>query len=127
MFGWYKIVEWFTSRTNRQNLILSFNKSSQESFILGTVPVLLKSSIARGCSQYKHSYSDWLYSGFRIKALSGRELNRSEMLSIGSAILADDILVRRLVVCGFDTLEVHDNSGEYGLKWQLKSFITIGS
>ena len=49
------------------------------------------------------------------------------MLSIGSAILADDILVRRLVVCGFDTLEVHDNSGEYGLKWQLKSFITIGS
>ena len=48
-----------------------------------------------------------------------------EMKAIGATILADSVLVRRLVVLGFDTLEVHDDIGMYGLKWQLKNFIAI--
>jgi len=47
------------------------------------------------------------------------------MKAIGATILADSVLVRRLVVLGFDTLEVHDDIGMYGLKWQLKNFIAI--
>ena len=31
---WYKIVEWFRDRSNRQKLILDFNTTAKESFIL---------------------------------------------------------------------------------------------
>ena len=122
---WYKIVEWFRDRSDRQNLILKFNATAKESFILGIAPVLLNATPSRGDSSYKHAYSHWLFSGFRIKAMSGRNLTRDEMKAIGATILADSVLVRRLVVLGFDTLEVHDDIGMYGLKWQLKNFIAI--
>lgn len=122
---WYKIVEWFQDRSNRQKLLSNFNNSAKESFILGIAPVLLKATISRGDSKYKHSFSDWLASGFRIKAMSGRSLTEEEMKTIGATILADAVLVRQLVVLGFDTLEVHDDTGYYGIKWQLKSFIAI--
>ena len=120
---WYKIVEWFRDRSDRQNLILKFNATAKESFILGIAPVLLNATPSRGDSSYKHAYSHWLFSGFRIKAMSGRNLTRDEMKAIGATILADSVLVRRLVVLGFDTLEVHDDIGMYGLKWQLKTLL----
>jgi hypothetical protein len=44
---------------------------------------------------------------------------------IGNVILSDSELVRRLVVLGFDTLEVHGDKGQYGLRWQLKDFMLI--
>lgn len=122
---WYKIVEWFRDRSNRQKLILDFNTTAKESFILGIAPVLLNASPSRGDSSYKHLYSHWMYSGFRIKAMSGRNLTKDEMRAIGATILSDSVLVRRLVVLGFDTLEVHDDTGRYGLKWQLKNFMEL--
>lgn len=125
MIFWYKIVEWFRDRSDRQKLILNFNVTAKESFIMGIAPVLLHASPSRGDSSYKHSYSNWMLSGFRIKAMSGRNLTRDEMKAIGATILADSVLVRRLVVLGFDTLEVHDDTGMYGLKWQLKNFMEL--
>lgn len=122
---WYKVVEWFRDRSNRQRLFLDFNAAAKESFILGIAPVLLNASPSRGDSSYKHAYSNWMYSGFRIKAMSGRNLTKEEMKAIGVTILADSVLVRRLVVLGFDTLEVHDDIGMYGLKWQLKNFMAL--
>lgn len=93
-------------------------------FILGIAPVLLNASPSRVDSPYRHS-SHWMYSGFRIKAMSGRNLTKDEMRAIGATILSDSVLVRRLVVLGFDTLEVHDDTGRYGLKWQLKNFMEL--
>lgn len=122
---WYRIVEWFRDRSNRKKLVANFNDSAKKSFILGIAPVLLNATISRGDSKFKHSFSDWLNSGFRIKAMSGRDLTKEEMKAIGATILADGVLVRQLVVLGFDTLEVHDDTGYYGLKWQLKAFIAL--
>lgn len=77
-------------------------------------------------SAYKHQFSAWINTGFRIQALSGRSLSKEEMIFIGNVILADTELVRRLVVLGWDTLEVHDDVGRYGCRWKLIDYAKIG-
>ena len=76
---WYRIVEWFKDRSNRKQLVANFNDSAKKSFILGVAPVLLKATISRGDRSFKHAFSDWLNSGFRIKAMAGRSLTKEEM------------------------------------------------
>lgn len=92
----------------------------------GLAPVLLEASISKGCSEYKHSFSSLIGSGFRIKAFSGRQLSKQEVINIGTVILANDMLVRRMVVLGWDTLEVHCDVGNYGCRWQLREYMMIG-
>ena len=91
---WSKIVDWFKDRSDRNRLIRNFNDAAKESFIQGVVPVLLAASISRGDSAFKHAFSNWLNSGFRIKAMSGRELSKEEIVTIGATILADSVLIR---------------------------------
>lgn len=122
---WIRIVQWFQNRNDRTQVILEFNRSAKAAFISGIVPTVLEASISRGENRYKHQYSLWLRSGFRIKAFSGRQLSRDEIKEIGEVILSDDILVRRLVVLGWDTLEVHCDQGNYGLRWQLCDFMAL--
>ena len=53
-------------------------------------------------------------------------LLKSDTINIGKVVLANDMLVRRLVVLGFDTLEVHSDVGSHGCQWQLHDYIMIG-
>jgi hypothetical protein len=122
---WNNIIDWFRDRSERAKLVQSFNESARKAFIAGTAPTLLKSSISRGESSYKHQFSDWLNSGFRIQAFAGRELTKNELMHIGKVILSDSVLARRLVVLGFDTLEIHGDEGSYGCKWQLKDYMQL--
>ena len=122
---WYKIIDWFSDMSERHRLIRTFNKAGNEAFVYGVAPTLLEASISRGDSAYKHVFSK-LYSGFRIKALSGRALTKEELIEIGHAILENQELIRRLVALGWDTLEVQDIKGFYGVKWALKDFANIG-
>jgi hypothetical protein len=46
-------------------------------------------------------------------------------MHIGKVILNDEILVRKLVVLGWDTLEIHGDEGTYGCRWQLKDYIPL--
>ena len=85
-----------------------------------------ETSLSRGESAHKHQFSAWINTGFRIQALSGRSLSKEEMIFIGNVILADTELVRRLVVLGWDTLEVHDDVGRYGCRWKLIDYAKIG-
>lgn len=103
---WNYIISRFRDRRERSKLIRSFNEAATYSFIQGVAPTLLKACILRGERMYKYQFSDWLNYGFRIQAFKGRELSRRELADIGSAIIADSVLVRKLVVLGFDTLEV---------------------
>jgi hypothetical protein len=48
------------------------------------------------------------------------------MAELGAIVLANEVLVRRLISLGWDTLEVHDSQGSFGLKWALKKFANIG-
>ena len=119
-----RIVEWFQDKDSRNKLIISFNRSAKESYIQGDAPTILEASITKGCREFKHQYS-WFNSGFRIKAHTGRQLTREEMIQIGQVIMNNPVLVRRLVVLGWDTLEVCCDIGNQGLKWQLKDFLLL--
>lgn len=122
---WNNIKDWFVERSDRNRLISSFNESAKVAFIEGVAPTLLKASISRGDRAYKHEFSSWFNTGFRIQALSGRALCRDEMIFIGNVVLENSELVRRLVVLGWDTLEVHDNHGCFGCKWELINYAKI--
>jgi hypothetical protein len=126
---WHKIIEivdWFGEMTERHKLIRDFNKAGKNAFIAGIAPTLLETKITNGDSNYRHQFSKFLGGGFRIKALSGRPLKREEMIEIGKVILDNKELVRKLVALGWDTMEVHDNSGFNGCKWPLKDYANIG-
>ena len=123
---WSRILEWFQDRQTRTRLIVGFNKSAKEAFIQGVAPVILEASISKGFSEYKHQFSSFMGSGFRIKAYSGRQLSKQEVINIGNVVLSNEQLVRRMVVLGWDTLEVHCDVGHHGCRWQLFDHIMIG-
>lgn len=123
---WNRIIEWFKDRSERAKLVRSFNEAARDAFISGRAPTALKASISKGDSSYKHEFSAWFNTGFRIQALAGRQLSKDEMIFIGNVILNNELLVRRLVVLGWDTLEVHDDHGIYGCKWKLSDYAQIG-
>jgi hypothetical protein len=122
---WNFVLDWFHDRNERSKVIRLFNESAKYAFVSGIAPTLLKASISRGESTFKHQFSDWLNSGFRIKAFSGRPLSKDELIHIGKVIYDDGVLVRRLIVLGWDTLEVHGDTGDYGCRWQLKDYISL--
>ncbi|MFP4846081.1 hypothetical protein [Winogradskyella sp. PE311] len=126
---WYKIIEvteWFGEMAERYRLIKDFNRAAKYSFIQGAAPALLEVKITRGESTYKHAFSKWMGGGFRIKALSGRPLEKSELIEIGRVVLDNEELTRKLITLGWDTLEVHSNKGYNGIKWALKEHAKIG-
>ena len=123
---WYNITEWFNERSERNSLMSNFNRAARDAFISGVAPTMLKASVSRGESSYKHQFSAWLGSGFRVQALSGIPLSKEEMVFIGKVVLNNTELVRRLVVLGWDTLEVHDDKGLYGCRWKLSDYAQIG-
>ncbi|MDE5904296.1 MAG: hypothetical protein K2H27_02965 [Duncaniella sp.] len=122
---WSKISAWFKDRSDRMKLIKSFNEQAKTSFIKGETPTVLKASISRGVAQNKHEFSSWFNSGFRITALSGRQLTKDETVCLGHIILSDIVLVRRLIVLGWDTLEVC-SAGNYGCRWKLTEYANVG-
>lgn len=126
---WYKIIQiadWFGEMTERYRLVRDFNKAAKYSFISGQAPTLLETKITRGESAYRHAFSKFMGGGFRIKALSGRPLEKSELIELGRVVLDNEELVRKLISLGWDTLEVHANQGYNGAKWALKDFANIG-
>lgn len=120
---WNFIINWFRDRSERIKLVNSFNASAREAYVLGEAPAVLEASISRGDSSYKHMFSKWLASGFRIKVFTGRQLTKDELILIGNVILANEQLVRRLIVLGWDTLEIHGTEGMYGCKWKLTDYV----
>lgn len=124
---WNSVIDWFRDKSERSKLIRSFNESARVAFVAGIAPTLLKASISKGESAYRHQFSNWLQTGFRIQAFSGRALTKDELILIGKVIHNDSVLVRRLIVLGWDTLEIHGDKGTFGCKWQLKDYIPLQS
>lgn len=122
---WNKILGWFRDLNERNKLLRSFNDSAKEAFVRGEVPTVLEACVSIGDSSYRHHFSKWLASGFRVKVISGRPLTREEMIFLGEVILGDTQLVRRLVVLGWDTLEVYGVNSTRGYKWKLSDHMTI--
>jgi hypothetical protein len=116
---------WFENRKDREQLIKEFNNSSRAAYIVGVMPTLFEAKVTIGDSRYTHTFSKWMAGGFRIKALTGRNLTRAEMEEMGQVVLSNSPLVRNLVSLGFDTLELHSDVGNVGLKWELKKYIDV--
>lgn len=119
---WDRIVSWFTDVRERNRFLKDWNRSAKEAYIEGMIPTLLEARTTIGSSEYRHEFSKFMAGGFRVKALSGKPMSRDELLEIGNYIISNDMLVRKLVSNGWDTLEVHDTKGLLGLKWQLKKY-----
>lgn len=117
---WHNIRSWFSDVKERNRFLKEWNKSAKDAYISGAVPTLLEARTTIGSLDYRHEFSKFMAGGFRVKALSGKPMKRQELLEIGNIILENDLLVRKLVSNGWDTLEIHDSSGIIGLKWQLK-------
>ena len=64
--------------------------------------------------------------GFRITALAGQALSKEEMVVIGKVVLNNSELVRRLIVLGWDTLEVQSDKGYFGCQWKLIDYANMG-
>jgi len=120
----YKIQEWFREVKQRQLLISEFNQSAKAIFLSGEAPTHLHAKTSKGDKNYRHQYSQY-YSGFRIVALSGRQLSSEELKEIARVILDNNALVRNLVINGFDTLEIHGENDKTGGKWRLKDYILL--
>ena len=57
---WNIVIEWFKDRSERSRLVRNFNQASRDAFVSGVAPTLLKSSLSRGESAYKHQFSAWI-------------------------------------------------------------------
>ena len=126
---WHKIIEvadWFGELGERFKIIRDFNRAAKDSFIGGFAPTLLQAKSTRGESKYRHAFSKFMAGGFRIKALSGKPLPKSDLIEIAKVVLDNEELVRKLISLGWDTLEVHDNKGFVGIKFPLKEHANIG-
>ena len=123
---WNKIFSWFRDMSERNKLLREWNEEARTSYIQGLVPVLLEANISKGDSRYKHSFSRLLFSGFRIQLKGSHSLTKEEILDIGRTILHNQNLVRKMILLGWDTLEILDVVHQRGVKWAFKDFANIG-
>jgi hypothetical protein len=119
---WENIRGWFSDIRERARFLREWNRNAKEAYVAGIIPVLMEARITVGCTDFRHEFSRWMAGGFRVKVLSGRAMTRDELYEIGQFVISDDVMVRKLVSNGWDTLEVHDTAGFVGLKWQLRNY-----
>ena len=121
------ILDWFGEQKDRNKFIRDFNKAAKKSFNSGQAPTILEAEVSRGEKAYRHHFSHFIWSGFRIeKTLSENHISRSELIEIGKTIIDNQELVRKLISLGWDTLEVQDKQSAQGVKWALKEHAKIG-
>lgn len=127
MSFWNRIINWFRDLSERDRLINEFNMSARNAFTQLAVGTLLEARSKRGCKEFRHECSSFLLpTGFCIRATNGNPLSKDEILYIGTVILTNEMLVRRLFVLGWDTLYVEDIVGNKQAKWAIKDFAHIG-
>lgn len=127
MAFWNRIINWFRDLSERERLINEFNISARVAFTQLTVGTLLEARSKSGFRDFRHECSSFLLpTGFCIRATKGVPLTKDEILYIGTVILTNETLVRRLFVLGWDTLYIEDIVGNKQAKWAIKDFANIG-
>ncbi|MBP3419091.1 MAG: hypothetical protein J6K74_00665 [Marinifilaceae bacterium] len=107
MAFWNRIINWFRDLSARDRLINDFNRSAREAFTQLSVGTLLEARTKRGDANFRHECSSFLLpTGFCIRATNGIPLTKDEILYIGTVILTNEALVRKLFMLGWDTLYV---------------------
>jgi len=119
---WNNIISWFGDKFEKQSIVRQFNKSAANAWDTGDVPTLLKAKITWGNSENKHSFSD-TFSGFRILAMTGSYMSLEKCKVIGMIIMSDQVLLRKLMRVGFDTLEVFSDTSSDGFEAGLRNLL----
>ena len=110
---------------NRCTIVTENDASLLLILMYSILPKMMYFSLPITNCNYRHEMSKWMISGFRIKVKSGKSLTRDELIAIGRIILCNNQLVRRIVVLGWDTLEVYDAANKKGVQWAFKDFISL--
>ena len=122
---WNKIISWFSEMGERSRCVREFNDAAKTAFVANIVPVYLKAEISRGNSSFKHAFSHFFLSGFRIRTMTGRYMSATEVEEVGQAVVSNQELTRKLVTLGFDTLEIMNPEGKKVKEWQLTALLQI--
>jgi len=115
--------------SERDRMINDFNTSARNAFATMSVPALLEAHSVMGVWEYRHPKSSFLLpTGFCIRIIGGQPLSKEEILDIGTLILTNQTLVRRLYALGWDTFYVEDalNKGKRA-RWAIKEFANMGN
>ena len=105
-----RLVDWFGDAMERRDIVRDFNSSSRKVRDEG-FPFMLKAQITMGDSANKHQFSKW-QSGFRILTTGGQTMDREKCSMVAMIILSNQALVRKLIRCGFDTIEIYGDGGQ---------------
>ena len=120
---WAKIVGWINEYSERKQIIREFNVHANKAWDNGELPVMLKAKISWGNRANKHPASK-LKSGFKVIIYSSEDLDSAICSMIGMAICSDQRTVRKLMRCGFDTLEVfNSNFGDDGFEIPINQLL----
>ena len=119
---WQNIISWFGDKMEKQSLVSEFNRNAAFAWDSGAAPTLLKAKMTWGNSKNKHSFSD-TFSGFRINAMTGSYMSLEKCKIIGMIIKSDQVLLRKLIRVGFDTLEVFSETSSSGFETGLQNLL----
>ena len=119
---WQNIISWFGDVMERRSLVAEFNRNAAAAWDSGSVPTLLKAKITWGNSGNRHTFSA-TWSGFRINAMTGSHMSLEKCKTIGMIIMSDQVMVRKLMRVGFDTLEVFSDSSSSGFETGLQNLL----
>lgn len=122
---WNKIIEWFSNNKERRQFLNDFNQSAKAAFISNLVPVYLKAESSLGNNAFRHQFSSLLYHGLRIRTMTGIFLEDGDFVNIGNMLVSNVTLTRRLVVLGYDTLEITNNNGTVIKQWKLSTLLAL--
>ncbi len=119
------VTQWFSDLSSRQKMLKSFNDMAKAAYVSGVTHFMFKASITRGKSEYKHQFSNVLFSGLKILAFNNGRFSREDVMVIGLAILANRSLVRRMMLLGWDTLEICCDNSPVKYQWPINDNILI--
>ena len=119
------ITQWFSDLSSRSKMLQSFNRSAKAAYVSGFTQFVFKATITQGNPQFKHQFSKALVSGLRILIYNNGKVTKDDVAILGLAILANQSLVRRLMLLGWDTLEICCDNSPLKFRWPINEKMLI--
>ena len=119
------ITQWFSDLSSRTKMLKSFNNAAKAAYVAGATHLVFKATISRGNSEFKHHFTNALFSGLRILVYNDGKTTRDDIAVIGMAILSNQSLVRHLMLLGWDTLEILVDNSPLRFHWPINEKMLI--
>ena len=111
----------------RRRFVSEFNAHASSAFQSTSVHTLVVAEIGAGNPDFFHELSaPPIVSGFIVTGKAGMEIPVEDIVKIGTIILSNQVLVRRLFVLHWDTLTVRDARTDKSVSWSIRQFLNYG-